>query len=91
MGYEFVSHMKFGLKTELKRAHNTTMKYISDLKKIVNSNIRKGWLQKDPFLSFKMRKQEVERIAPTQGLEFGAARPEFSAFIINWFQACQKS
>jgi hypothetical protein len=53
--------LEFWLKTQRNCAHNTTMKYISNLKKIVNGCIRKGWLLKDPFLGFKTTKQEVER------------------------------
>jgi site-specific recombinase XerD len=41
------------------------MKYISNLKKIVNGCFRKGWLTKDPFSGFKMAKQEIEREALT--------------------------
>jgi site-specific recombinase XerD len=66
LNYEFVNDYEFWLKTQRNCAHNTTMKYISNLKKIVNGCIRKGWLLKDPFLGFKATKQEVEREALTQ-------------------------
>lgn len=65
LNFEFVNDMEFWLKTVRRCNHNTTMKYISNLKKIVNSCIRKGWLQKDPFLGFKMTKHEVDRTALT--------------------------
>ncbi len=42
------------------------MKYLSNFRKIVNRSIRNGWLQRDPFLGFKMTKREVERIALTE-------------------------
>jgi site-specific recombinase XerD len=66
LNFEFASELEFWLKTERNCAHNTTMKYISNLKKIVNSCIRKGWLTKDPFSGFKMAKQEIEREALTE-------------------------
>jgi len=66
LNFEVVNDLEFWLKTQRNCAHNTTMKYISNLKKIVNGCIRKGWLPKDPFLGFKSRKQEVEREALTQ-------------------------
>jgi site-specific recombinase XerD len=66
LNYEFVSDLEFWLKTERHCAHNTTMKYISNLKKIVNNCLRKGWLLKDPFLGFKMTRQEVEKEALTE-------------------------
>lgn len=42
------------------------MKYLSNFRKIVNICIRNGWLQKDPFIAFKMTKREVERTALTE-------------------------
>ena len=70
LNFEFASDFEFWLKTVRKCSHNTTMKYIGNLKKIINSCIRKGWLAKDPFLGFKMTKQEIERTALTwQDLE----------------------
>ena len=65
LNFEFVTDLEFWLKTQRNCSHNTTMKYISNLKKIVNGCIRKGWLLKDPFLGFKTTKQEVEREALT--------------------------
>jgi len=61
LNYEFVTEMEFYLKTQRKCCHNTAIKYISNLKKIVNICIRNGWLQRDPFFGYKMRKQEVIR------------------------------
>jgi site-specific recombinase XerD len=66
LDFEFVSNLEFWLKTQRNCAHNTTMKYISNLKKIVNACIRKGWLTKDPFLGFKLTKVEIDRQALTQ-------------------------
>jgi site-specific recombinase XerD len=66
LDFEFVSNLEFWLKTQRNCAHNTTMKYISNLKKIVNGCIRKGWLTRDPFLGFKLTKVEVDRQALTQ-------------------------
>ena len=65
LDYDFVTDLEFWLKTHRNCAHNTTLKYISNLKKIVNSCIRKGWLPRDPFAGFKRTKQEVERQALT--------------------------
>ncbi|HVU99307.1 MAG TPA: site-specific integrase [Puia sp.] len=66
MDYDFVADLEFWLKTQRNCAHNTTLKYISNLKKIVNGCIRKGWLTRDPFAGFKRTKQEVEREALTE-------------------------
>lgn len=66
LDYEFITDLEFWLKTHRNCAHNTTLKYISNFRKIVNSCIRKGWLTKDPFVSFKRNRQEVERQALTE-------------------------
>ena len=66
LDFEFVTDLAFWLKTQRNCAHNTTMKYISNLKKIINGCIRKGWLPRDPFLGFKTTRLEVDRQALTQ-------------------------
>jgi len=59
LNFEFISQYEFWLKTVRKCNHNTTMKYLSNFRKIVNRCIRNGWLDKDPFAGFKMTKKEV--------------------------------
>jgi site-specific recombinase XerD len=66
LDYEFITEYEFWLKSTRKCDHNTTMKYLSNFRKIVNRCIRNGWLQRDPFLGFKMTKREVERTALTE-------------------------
>jgi site-specific recombinase XerD len=61
LNYEFVVDMEFYLKTERKCCHNTSIKYISNVKKIVNICLKNGWLQRDPFFGYKMHKKEVIR------------------------------
>jgi integrase len=61
LNYEFVTDMEFYFKTERKCCHNTAMKYISNVKKVVNICIKNGWLQRDPFFGYKMVKKEVIR------------------------------
>jgi site-specific recombinase XerD len=59
LDYEFVSQYEFWLKTIRNCRHNTAIKYIANFRKIVNRCIRTGWLEKDPFVGFKMTKKEV--------------------------------
>ena len=59
LDYEFVSQYAFWLKTVRNCNHNTTIKYISNFRKIVNRCIKNGWLIRDPFFGFKMTKKEV--------------------------------
>jgi hypothetical protein len=59
--YEFMADYEFWLKSERKCDHNTTVKYLSNFKKIVNICIKNGWLSRDPFFGYKMTKREIER------------------------------
>ena len=59
--YEFIADYEFWLKSERKCDHNTTVKYLSNFKKIVNICIKNGWLDRDPFFGYKMTKREIER------------------------------
>ena len=61
LNYQFMTNYEFWLKSVRKCDHNTSMKYLSNFKKIVNICIKSGWLDRDPFVGFKMTKREVER------------------------------
>ncbi|HTF17415.1 MAG TPA: site-specific integrase [Chryseolinea sp.] len=61
LNYEFIHNYEFWLKSVRKCDHNTTIKYLSNFRKIVNICIKSGWLDRDPFVGFKMTKREVER------------------------------
>jgi site-specific recombinase XerD len=66
LNYEFITEYEFWLKSVRKCDHNTTMKYLANVKKIVIRCLKNGWLQKDPFIGFNMAKKEVERTALTE-------------------------
>lgn len=66
LNYEFLSEYEFWLKSVRRCNHNTTMKYLSNFRKIVNQCLRKGWLPRDPFPGFKMSLREVNRMALTE-------------------------
>ncbi|MDY0143896.1 MAG: site-specific integrase [Bacteroidales bacterium] len=59
--HDFITDYEIYFKTVRKCAHNTTMKYIKNFKKIVRLAIIKGELDKDPFVNFKMRLKKVDR------------------------------
>lgn len=61
LNYEFISEYAFWLKSIRKCGHNTTMKYLANFKKVVLICVKNGWLQKDPFVGFKLAKREIER------------------------------
>ncbi len=66
LNYEFISEYAFWLKSVRHCGHNTTVKYLSNFKKIVLRCVRNGWLQGDPFTGFKLTKKEVVRTALTE-------------------------
>ena len=57
--YKFISDFEFYLKTIDKLDHNTAMKYIKNVKKIMNVAVRNQWLNINPFLNFKCTTKEV--------------------------------
>lgn len=61
LDHEFITDYEIYFKTVRKCAHNTTLKYIKNFKKIVRLAITNGHLDKDPFVNFKMRLKKVDR------------------------------
>lgn len=61
LNFEFITDYEFWLKSVRKCDHNTSMKYLSNFKKIVNICLKNGWLPRNPFLGYKMTKREIER------------------------------
>ena len=59
LDFEFVLQYEFWLKTNRHCNHNSAIKYIANFRKIINRSIRMEWLDKDPFVGFKMTKKEV--------------------------------
>ncbi len=66
LSYDFVSDFAYWLKAVRKYNHNSTMKYIANFKKIVLDCIKKGLLNRDPFLGFKTTQKEVVKVALSQ-------------------------
>jgi site-specific recombinase XerD len=61
ISFSFITDFEFWLKSVQNCNHNTAIKYISNLRKIINLCIKNGWLIRDPFVGFKMTKKEVIR------------------------------
>lgn len=58
---KFVNAFIYYLKTDIGLSHNSALKYISYLKKIVRVAYANGWLEKDPFYNFKLKLQARDR------------------------------
>lgn len=61
LNHQFVTEFEYFLKVNQKIGHNTTMKYIQTLKKIINMAVANDWLDKNPFSKFKCTHKNVVR------------------------------
>ncbi len=59
--HQFVTDYEFYLKSVQNLRHNTTMGYIKKLKKIVRQCVANDWLDKDPFMSYKIKIRDTHR------------------------------
>lgn len=61
LNHQFVVKFEIYLRKDKGIEHNTTMKYIRNLKKVMNDAIRNEWLLQNPFANFKCSFKKVER------------------------------
>lgn len=61
LNHEFITDLNFYLRSERRCNNNSAMKYIRNFKKIVLQCVANDWLNKDPFIKFKIKVKEVER------------------------------
>lgn len=61
LDFHFISEYSFWLKAIRNCNQNSTIKYLSNFKKIVNFCLKNGWIIRNPFVGFKMVKKEVVR------------------------------
>ena len=61
INYAFITEYEYYLKTVQTCAHNTAIKHITNFKKIIRICIGNGWLEKDPFVNYKIQTKVVER------------------------------
>jgi site-specific recombinase XerD len=57
----FVSDFEFYLRTEKSCAHNTAIKYLKNLGKILRICVSLKWIDRDPMFGYKLRSKNVER------------------------------
>ncbi|MBS1563369.1 MAG: site-specific integrase [Bacteroidetes bacterium] len=64
--HELITDFDFYLRSVRACANNTAVKYVSYFKKIIGICLSNGWLDKDPFVKFKPKLREVERVFLTE-------------------------
>lgn len=66
LNFEFINDYEFYLKSVRNCGHNTVMGYIKKLKKIVRQCVARDWLDKDPFMAYKITLRETHRTVLTE-------------------------
>ncbi len=61
LDYEFLSDYSYWFRSVKNCSHNTTVRYLIYLKKIVLLCVKKAWLLRDPFIGFNLASKEVVR------------------------------
>ena len=61
LDFQFITNYELYLKTQINNKHNTTSKSVSFLKRIIRYSMHNGWLDKDPFMSFRCPYKDPER------------------------------
>ncbi len=63
---KFITGLDFYLKTVAKCQHNSSMKHIKALKKVIRIAIASDYMRKDPFVNYRITQKNVEREYLTQ-------------------------
>lgn len=66
LNHKFMADFDFYLKNHDKNEHNTAVKYLQNLKKIINVGVINQWIKDNPFKQFKTGYKDVDRIYLTQ-------------------------
>lgn len=61
LNFQFITDYEFYLKSVRSLQHNSAMGIIKKLKKIVRQCVANDWLDKDPFMSYKVKIRETNR------------------------------
>ena len=61
LNYDFIAGFETYLKLEADNSNNGAIKHIQRLKKVINLAIKRGDLSSNPFATYKMKKEKVNR------------------------------
>lgn len=61
LNFQFASNYELYLKTHDNCGHNTTMKHIKSLKRVIHFAIENEWLDRDPFINIKCKFDDSKR------------------------------
>jgi site-specific recombinase XerD len=78
LDHKFIVDFEYFLKVDQEIGHNTVMKYIRNLKKVMNMAVMNDWISKNPFSSFKCSTKKVKREILTEKELQSLTEKEFS-------------
>jgi len=84
LDYDFIESFALWLKTERSCSHNTTMKYLTNMKKVVLKCIKKGFLRDDPFVEYPLTIKIIEKPSLTIAHLNALIEKEFSTFRLSF-------
>ncbi len=61
LNFKFITDFEYFMKTEDAVKHNTALRYIRCLKKIINLALQNEWLNRNPFINYKCQYTRVNR------------------------------
>lgn len=61
LGYKFIIDFEGFLRHKNNMRKNTVMKHIERLRKLINLAFKLGWIERDPFVSFKAQFIECKK------------------------------
>lgn len=67
LDHKFIVDFEYFLKVDQNIGHNTTMKYIRNLKKVMNMAVANDWIAKNPFTRFVCSNKKVHREILSEG------------------------
>jgi site-specific recombinase XerD len=62
LNHSFITDFDFYLRTERNCNNNSAVKYIKNFRKIIGICLSNAWLDRDPFIQFKQKVKEVDRV-----------------------------
>ena len=87
LDYQFIQEFYLYLKIHRNIDTNTSNKYITHLKKVVNLAIDYNWLDKNPFNNFKLKNKQVHH-TPLSADEINKTRVRYNQIVAD---VCKKT
>jgi site-specific recombinase XerD len=83
LNYQFITDLEFYFRKVRSCNHNTSLKYITNFKKVVTMARKLGWINHDPFIGYEVRFDLVDRDYLTQDEVYTIAEKHFSVERLN--------